>query len=213
MGWPLIKLDIGRLKGSLVGESERKIRQATTVIDAFGEAVVWIDEAEKCFSGVNSSGETDAGTSANMFGHFLTWRAESKSSIIVMATANSIRNLPPEFLRAGRFDAVFFVDLPTLSERSEIIGIMNRKYHASIPLDYAARLEGWSGAEIEQLARDSLFDGVEEAFEAIVPLSRTMKEDIQSLREWSHTRARPANTPEKETRTQRKIHPVQREAA
>ena len=213
MGWPLIKLDIGRLKGSLVGESERKIRQATAVIDAFGEAVVWIDEAEKCFSGVNSSGETDAGTSANMFGHFLTWRAESKSSIIVMATANSIRNLPPEFLRAGRFDAVFFVDLPTLSERSEIIGIMNRKYHASIPLDYAARLEGWSGAEIEQLARDSLFDGVEEAFEAIVPLSRTMKEDIQSLREWSHTRARPANTPEKETRAQRKIHPVQREAA
>ena len=105
MGWPLIKLDIGSLKGSLVGESERKIRQATAVIDAFGEAVVWIDEVDKAFSGSKSSGETDAGTTAGMFGHFLTWRAESKSSTIVMATANSIQNLPPEFLRAGRFDA------------------------------------------------------------------------------------------------------------
>jgi SpoVK/Ycf46/Vps4 family AAA+-type ATPase len=213
MRWPLIKLDIGNLKGSLVGESERKIRQATAVIDAFGEAVVWIDEVEKAFSGTRSSGETDAGTTANMFAHFLTWRAESKSSIIVMATANDIKNLPPEFLRAGRFDATFFVDLPTLSERIEIIKIMNRKYNADIPVNYAQKLEGWSGAEIEQLAKDSLYDGVEGAYKAIVPLSKTMKEDIQALKDWAKTRARLANTPDEEVKPQRKIHQIKKEAA
>jgi len=211
MGWPLIKLDIGSLKGSLVGESERKIRQATAVIDAFGEAVVWIDEVEKGFSGAKSSGETDAGTTANMFAHFLTWRAESKSSIIVMATANSIQNLPPEFLRAGRFDATFFCDLPTLSERTEIIKIMNRRHSTEIPVTFAQKLDGWSGAEIEQLAKDSLFDGMDEAFKSIVPLSKTMKEEIQALKEWSKTRARLANAPEEEQKSQRKIHPVKKE--
>jgi hypothetical protein len=213
MGWPLIKLDIGSLKGSLVGESERKMRQATAVIDAFGEAVVWIDEVEKGFSGAKSSGETDAGTTANMFAHFLTWRAESKSSIIVMATANTIQNLPPEFLRAGRFDATFFVDLPGMSERIEIIKIMNRKYNSKIPVNYAQNLEGWSGAEIEQLAKDSLYDGVEEACKSIVPLSKTMKEAILKLKEWSKTRARLANTPEAEIAPQRKIHSKNKEAA
>jgi len=213
MGWPLIKLDIGNLKGSLVGESERKIRQATAIIDVFDEAIVWIDEIDKSFSGAKSSGETDAGTTANMFGHFLTWRAESKSSIIVMATANAIQNLPPEFLRAGRFDATFFVDLPTLSERIEIIKIMNRKYTADIPVNYAQKLEGWSGAEIEQLAKDSLYDGVEGAYKAIVPLSKTMKENIQELRDWAKTRARLANTPDEEVKPQRKIHQIKKEAA
>jgi hypothetical protein len=213
MGWPLIKLDIGSLKGSLVGESERKIRQATAVIDAFGEAVVWIDEVEKGFSGAKSSGETDAGTTAGMFGHFLTWRAESKSSTIVMATANSIQNLPPEFLRAGRFDATFFVDLPTLSERTEIIKIMNRKHNTQIPVTFAQKLEGWSGAEIEQLSKDSLYDGIDDAFKSIVPLSKTMKEAVQALREWSKTRARLANAPEAEQKAYRKIHSVKKEAA
>lgn len=213
MRWPLIKLDIGSLKGSLVGESERKMRQATAVIDAFGEAVVWCDEIEKSFSGAKSSGETDAGTTAGMFGHFLTWRSESKSSVIVMATANSIQNLPPEFLRAGRFDSTFFVDLPSMSERIEIIKIMNRRYNSQIPVNYAQKLEGWSGAEIEQLAKDSLYDGVEAAAKAIVPLSKTMKEDIQALKDWSKTRARLANTPDEEVKPQRKIHSLKKEAA
>jgi SpoVK/Ycf46/Vps4 family AAA+-type ATPase len=213
MGWPLIRLDISSLKGSLVGESERKMRQATAVIDAFGEAVIWIDEIEKAFAGTKSSGETDAGTTASMFGHFLTWRAESKSSVIVMATANDIQNLPPEFLRAGRFDATFFVDLPSMSERIEIIKIMNEKYNSKIPVNYAQNLEGWSGAEIEQLAKDSLYDGVEAAVKAIVPLSKTMKESIQSLKDWSRTRARLANAPDLEIMPQRKIHSINKEAA
>ena len=203
LGWPLIRLDISALKGSLVGESERRIRQATATIDAFGKAVVWLDEIEKGFAGVQSSGRTDGGTTAGMFGHFLTWLQETASPVLVMATANGIQQLPPEFMRAGRFDAMFFVDVPQVEERSDIIRIMNRRYGADIPEGMATELDGWTGAEIEQLAKDSLFDGLEAARENIVPLSKTMKEDINALQQWSSTRARKANN-ETETTVQPK---------
>ncbi len=208
LGWPLIRLDIGALKNSLVGESERRMRQATGVIDAFGEAVVWVDEAEKAFAGSKSSGETDSGTTASMFGHFLCWMQETKTPVLIMATANDISKLPPEFLRAGRFDAIFFVDLPTLAERKEIIGIMNRKYGTDISAEFADKLNGFTGAEIEQLTKDCLFDGLDAAMEAIVPLSRTMREEVQNLRDWARTRARFANTPEDEPAEQRKIRTI-----
>ena len=203
LNWPLIRLDISALKGSLVGESERKIRQATATIDAFGKAVVWLDEIDKVFSGIKSSGHTDGGTTSGMFGHFLTWMQETRSPVLVMATANNISELPPEFMRAGRFDAMFFVDIPTLAERLSIIKIMNARYGSQIAVEYAENLQGWSGAEIEQLAKDSLFDGLSAAFESIVPLSRTMKEDITALREWAKTRARRANLPEDEELTKK----------
>jgi len=205
LGWPLIRLDIGALKNSLVGESERRMRQATQVIDAFGESVVWIDELEKVFAGSRSSGETDAGTTASMFAHVLTWMSETKSPILVMATANDISKLPPEFIRAGRFDGIFFVDLPTSSERKEVLGIMNRKYKTEIPSGFSEKLVGFTGAEIEQLVKDSLFDGISEAFSAIVPLSKVMREEVNSLREWAKTRARLANSPEDTVSDQRKI--------
>jgi len=205
LDWPLIRLDISSLKNSLVGESERRMREATRLIDAFGKAVVWIDEVEKAFAGTRSSGDTDAGTSAAMFGHFLTWMQETTSSVLVMATANNIAQLPPEFIRAGRFDATFFADLPSTTERKEIIKIMNRKWNASIPSSWAEKLNGYTGAEIEQLAKDSLFDGLDEAFKDLVPLSRTMREDVQSLRDWAKTRARIANTPESNPEEPRKI--------
>ena len=195
-GWPLIRLDISSLKGSLVGESERKVRQATATIDAFGRAVVWLDEVDKVFSGVKSSGSTDGGTTSGMFGHFLTWMQETTSPVLVMATANNIQDLPPEFLRAGRFDAMFFVDVPTVEERLEAIRIMNHRYGSEIPESVCQELNGWTGAEIEQLAKDSLFDGLEEALRTIVPLSKTMKEEISALQQWAMTRARRANTPE-----------------
>jgi SpoVK/Ycf46/Vps4 family AAA+-type ATPase len=140
-----------------------------------------------------------------MFATFLTWMAETKSSVLVMATANTISQLPPEFMRAGRFDAVFFIDLPTKVERTEIITIMNRRWNADIPLSYVDKLNGYTGAEIEQLAKDSLFDGLEAAFNALVPLSRTMREEIQSLRDWAKTRARYANTPDAEPEEGRKL--------
>ncbi len=195
LNWQLVRLDIGALKGSLVGESERKIRQATKIIDNMQNLVVWADEIEKQFAGVNS-GISDGGSSAGMFSHFLTWMQETTSRLLIVATANNISQLPPEFLRAGRFDATFFVDLPTLDERQHIIKIMNKKYGVQIPLHFAEKLTGYSGAEIEQLAKDSIYDGLDTAFENIVPLSRTMKEDIEALRKWAKTRARFANTPE-----------------
>jgi SpoVK/Ycf46/Vps4 family AAA+-type ATPase len=131
-----------------------------------------------------------------MFGSFLTWMQETTSPVLVMATANNIQELPPEFLRAGRFDAMFFVDVPGEKERLEIIHIMNRKYGSENAEGYCQQLNGWSGAEIEQLAKDSLFDGLEEALKNIVPLSKTMKEEISALQQWATTRARRANTPE-----------------
>jgi SpoVK/Ycf46/Vps4 family AAA+-type ATPase len=186
------------------------MREATRLIDAFGKAVVWIDEVEKAFAGTRSSGETDAGTTAVMFGHFLTWMQETKSSVLVMATANNIAQLPPEFIRAGRFDATFFVDLPTKSERAEIIKIMNRKWDSDIPISCSDRLNGYTGAEIEQLAKDSLFDGLDQAYESLVPLSRTMREEIDALRQWAKTRARLANTPDDSPDEQRKIRPTRK---
>ena len=210
LGWPLIRLDIGALKGSLVGESEQKMRSVLKVIDAFGESVIWIDEIEKAFAGTRSSGETDAGTTANMFATFLTWMQETKTSMMVMATANDISKLPPELVRAGRFDATFFVDVPTTSERIEIIKIMNRRYNANIPISYTQKLAGYTGAEIEQLAKDSLFDGLLESFDGIVPLSRTMREEIQKLKDWAKNRARLANTPEDQPKGQRKLRNVKK---
>jgi hypothetical protein len=209
LGWPLIRLDISALKGSLVGESERKIRQATATIDAFGKSVVWIDECEKGFAGVKSSGHTDGGTTAAMFGHFLTWIQETTTPMLVMATANSIRELPPEFLRSGRFDAIFFVDMPNATERQQIIIIMNTRYGTEIPPEYAEKLDGWTGAEIEQLAKDSLFDGLDEAQQNIVPLSKTMKEEINALQQWAANRARKANCPDqREVKLVRRIQHV-----
>ena len=120
-----------------------------------------------------------------------------------MATANDISKLPPELIR--RFDATFFVDLPCRSERIDIINIMNRKWGSEIPEDYADKLSGYTGAEIEQLAKDSLFDGLEKALDVLIPLSRTMKEDVQSLKEWAKTRARIANTIDDEPEDQRKL--------
>jgi len=203
LNWPLIRLDISALKGSLVGESEKNMRQATATIDAFGKAVVWMDELEKSFSGVKSSGQSDGGTTAGMFGHFLIWLQETTAPVLVMATANNISSLPPEFMRAGRFDAMFFVDIPTANERLEIIRIMNDRYGSSVPENQVQELHGWTGAEIEQLVKDSLFDGLDTAIQNIVPLSRTMNEDIGSLREWAKTRARRANAQETQTKGRR----------
>lgn len=203
LGWPLIRLDISALKASLVGESEKRMRQACATIDAFGQAVVWLDEIDKSFSGMNS--QNDSGTTAGMFGTFLTWLQETEAPVLVMATANDISGLPPEFLRAGRFDALFFVDLPNAAERSDIITIMNKRYGSSIPADQAEQFQGWTGAELEQLAKDSLFDGLDEAAATIVPLSKTMKEQIQALRDWARTRARRANAAEEATQKVRRI--------
>ena len=206
LGWPLLRLDLGNMKGSLVGESERRMREALGIIEAFGQAVVFVDELEKGFAGAKGSGTQDGGVMASLCGTWLTWMQETRAPVLVMATANGVKDLPPEMLRAGRWDGLFFVDLPTLSERKEILSIMNRRYGTDTPLDAAGSLDGYSGAEIEQLVKDSLFDGWDGAYSALVPLSRTMREDLQSLRDWAKARARMANTMES-TQTGRQVRP------
>ena len=157
-------------------------------------------------AGLNHHQRRTGGPPLPCSGHFLTWMQETTSPVLVMATANNIKDLPPEFMRAGRFDAMFFVDLPTAKERLEIMEIMNDRYNAQIPEGFADDLNGWTGAEIEQLAKDSLFDGLDEALKTIVPLSKTMKEEIGALQQWATTRARRANMPEeRQTKSVRRI--------
>jgi len=208
LNWPLIRLDIGALKGSLVGESEKRIRAATRIIDAIGEAVIWLDEIEKQFAGVKSDGSLDAGVMSGMFAHWLTWMQETTAPVLIMATANNINGLPPEFLRAGRFDKIWFVDLPSLPERKEILNIMNVRYGTDIPLPYAEKLEGYSGAEIESFVKNTCFVGVETALEEVIPLSRLMYTEIEAIRNWAKTRATRANTPDAEPTWVRNIREI-----
>lgn len=206
LGWPLLRLDLGNLKGSLVGESERRMREALRIIEAFGQAVVFVDELEKGFAGSRTNGSSDSGVMANLSGTWLTWMQETTAPVLVMATANGVRDLPPEMLRAGRWDGLFFVDLPTRAERREILAIMNIRYGTEIPLEAADLLDGYSGTEIEQLVKDSLFDGWDASLLSLVPLSRTMKEELDDLRSWARTRARTANTQEP-AETGRQVRP------
>ena len=195
LDFPLIRLDIASLKGSLVGESEAKMRQALGLIDAVAPCVVWIDEIEKSLGGVQSSNKTDGGTTSAMFGALLTWMQESRTSKYIVATSNDIDDLltisQGALLR--RFDDIFFVDLPSLEERQEILSIMNTRYHTDLSLDLCTKMEGWTGAEIEKFTIASIYDGVDEAFANIKPIYHQNKEKIEKAREWARYNARLAN--------------------
>lgn len=155
-------------------------------------------EIEKAFSG--STQNLDSGVSSGMLGYFLTWMQERQSEGILVATANDLMRLPPEFLRSGRWDSIFFVDLPNHEEIKFIIDIMNRKYHSHLPTDtnFCKRLEkeGWTGAEIEQLAKDSHFEDIEHCIENIPILSKFKKADMEKVREKAE-QFRRANTRKK----------------
>lgn len=205
---PLIRLDLGRVYSGLVGSSENNIREALRTTEAVAPCILWIDEIEKGLSG-SQSGSSDGGTSTRVFGTVLTWMQEKKSPVFVIATANDISQLPPEFLRKGRFDEIFFVDLPSLKERREIFEIQLARFGWSTDsLDInrlAQETESYSGAEIEQAivaARFEAFsDGIEKmndhhllrAIKESVPLSKTMQDRIDGLRRWATHRARPAS--------------------
>ncbi len=207
---PLLRLDVGRIFSSFVGSSEQNLRRAIGVAESVAPVVLWIDEVEKGLSGVASSGTGDSGVTARVFGNLLTWLQEKTSPVFVVATANRIDLLPPEFLRKGRFDDIFFVDLPSEPERAEIFRIhlhAKRRDPAAFDLDALAALAaGFSGAEIEQAVVAGLYDAfsegvelsqthIDQALRATVPLSRTMADDIDRLRGWAATRARPASVP------------------
>jgi len=205
---PLLRLDVGRVFSDLVGSSERNVREAIKVAESVAPCILWVDEIEKAFAGTQSSAFSDAGTSARVFGTFLTWLQEKQAPVFVIATANNIQLLPPELLRKGRLDDIFFVDLPTRAERTAIFAIHIRRRGrdlARFDLDaLASASEGFSGAEIEQAIISALFDVFEARQEltteallasvsATVPLSTTMKEDIDGLRQWAEGRARRAS--------------------
>ena len=124
---PLLRLDVGKVFSSLVGSSEENIRKCIRTAEAVAPSILWLDELEKGFSGTQSSGQSDAGTTARVFASFITWLQEKESSVFVIATANDVTQLPPELLRKGRFDEIFFVDLPAASKRRDIVEIHLQK--------------------------------------------------------------------------------------
>jgi SpoVK/Ycf46/Vps4 family AAA+-type ATPase len=204
---PLLRFDVGSVFAKYVGESEANIRKAIQVAESIAPCVLWIDELEKGFS--HMTGGEDSGTSARVFAYFLTWLQEKTSPVFVVCTANDVHRLPPELLRKGRLDEIFFIDLPTERERREIFEIHLRRRNRrpeDFDLDRLAQVsEGFSGSEIEQAIIAALYDAFEEEREVTtedivrniqltVPLSQTMREQIQSLREWARTRARQASS-------------------
>lgn len=208
---PLLRLDVGRIFSGLVGSSEENMRRAIETAEAIAPCVLWIDEVEKGFGSVTGP-SGDSGTSARIFGTFLTWMQEKSKPVFVVATANNISALPPEMMRKGRFDEIFFVDLPTHAERREIIKLhLDRRLKdpeviGEFVSDEAAlaslaeATEGFVGAELEQVVVSGLFEAFYEsrsvtlddflkAVRFTVPLSVTQAEQIQHLREWANVRA------------------------
>jgi len=202
---PLLKLDAGRLYEKYVGESEKNFRRATEVAEAIAPVVLWIDEIEKAFASGTSS-DADGGLSQRLFASFLTWLQEKKEGVFVVGAANDVKRMPPELLRKGRFDEIFFVDLPSRAERMQIVEIhlrMRKQDPALFDLAAVAdATEGFSGAEIEQAVIAALYgvlttkavlttEAVLEAVNATVPLSVSRREDIAQLREMARGRFTP----------------------
>jgi len=205
---PLLRLDVGKIFGGLVGSSEENIRTVIKTAEAIAPAVLWIDELEKGFSGTASSGQTDGGTTSRVFASFITWLQEKTSPVFVIATANNVHQLPPELLRKGRFDEIFFCDLPDREDRAQILDIHVRKKNRDPgQFDMDKLVEAtvdFSGAELEQAVVAALYDafdtgndltteGLLHTLKDIVPLAITMREQIDAMREWARTRARMAS--------------------
>jgi len=203
LGFPLVRLDIGGLKGSLVGQSEARMKKALAQIDAISPCVVWIDEIEKALGGVMSSNRTDGGTTSQMFGYLLTWMQESKAKKFIVATSNDIDDLRriSQGALLRRFDDVFFVDLPTVEEKRHILGIMNRRYGVSFPMSTVEKLPHFSGAEVEKFVVGTIFDGEEVALKQIKPLYLQNREHIEKARQWAAKNARNANLGTREADT------------
>lgn len=211
---PLLRLDVGKVFQGIVGSSEDNIRKAIATAEAVAPCVLWIDEIEKGLSGVQSSGATDGGVTSRIFFTILTWMQEKTAPVFVVATANNINQLPPELLRKGRFDEIFFVDLPSQKEKENIFSIhlqKNRQNVSSFALDILAqKAEGFNGAEIEECVKEAMFTAYVESQESniapklqmihildaiknTVPLSKTMEKQITDLRKFAVSRAKNAS--------------------
>lgn len=203
---PLLRLDTGAIFSMYVGESENNLRRVIKLAESISPVILWVDEIDKGFAGMDGN-VSDSGTTARVFGTFLTWMQEKTSSVFVIATANRVENLPAELLRKGRFDEIFFVDLPGPGEREAIFRIhLLRRNHAPEGFDLDALVaasDQFSGAEIEQAIVSGMFDAFEHqqplstghiqaALRETYPLSLTMAEQIAARRQWARGRTRPA---------------------
>ena len=204
-GVPLLRMDVGAIYSSYMGESEKRARRALKLAESIAPCVVWIDEMEKALS----AGGNDNGTSSRVLGTLLTWMSEKTAPCFVVATANDIAALPPELLRRGRFDEIFFLDLPSAAEREEILAVHVRRSGrdpaAHDLASVAAVTEGFVGAELAQTVHDALihaFDAHRDLVDddlltcagGVVPLAVSQRERIASLRSWlAEGRARPAS--------------------
>lgn len=192
---PVLLCDLSRIYSKLVGETEANLREVIGVAESIGPCILFIDEIEKALGGVNSEG--DSGVSKRVFGKLLTWLSDKTSDVFVIGTCNNVAGLPPEFARAGRFDGLFFIDLPSKEEREKLWSLYTVKY--SIPLSSASEVDdsGWTGAEIEECVKKSCQLGItiKDASKYIIPVSISRKEDIQKIREWSTNRCQSANYP------------------
>ncbi len=202
---PLLRMDVASLMHG-ASEAEEGLKQAIAIAESMAPAVLWVDEIEKAFAGVESGSASTAGAT-RVFGNFVTWLQEKTAPVFVIATANDVRHLPPELLRKGRFDEIFFVDLPNIHERELIFRIHLSKRGRDITefdtWQVAENSEKFSGAEIEQVVIDAMFSAFaqdrelesEDLLRSIrdtVPLARTMDERIKALKEWARDRTRPA---------------------
>ena len=201
---PVIRLDVGKIFTSLLGQSEERMRQAIALAETAAPIVFLIDELEKAFAGVGGN-SLDGGTAQRIFGTFLTWMQERTSPILVFATANDISHLPAEFLRKGRFDEIFFVDLPNTQERRAILEVLFRKHKISPPglisERFVSRLDRFSGAELDSIIGEAMYtafsdsqrpvtlDDMETAAAKMVPLADQMHDAIEALRQWGKTHA------------------------
>ena len=195
-GRPTLILDVGSLMGSLVGSTEANIRRALKTVDAMAPCVCMIDEVEKALAGVGSSGQTDSGVSARLFGTFLSWLNDHESDVFTICTCNDISKLPPEFSRAERFDGIFFLDLPGTQQRRAIwklyIELFGLDPKQPKPVD-----ADWTGAEIRSCCRlAALLDcSLAEAAQNVVPVARTAHESVERLRSWASGRCLDADRP------------------
>ena len=203
---PLLRLDTGRLFGGVVGESESRVRQMIQLAEAIAPCVLWIDEIDKAFGNIISGGDGDSGTSRRVFGSLITWMQEKTSPVFIVATANNVRILPAELLRKGRFDEIFFLNLPSESERQDIFKVHLQRLRPTRLRDFdleilAKSAENFSGAEIEQVVIDGLYrafgtfvngqrrdlttEDVLRSIEDTVPLAAIARSQIEDLKRWA----------------------------
>ncbi len=207
-GYEMARLDAGALYDKFIGESEKKLQRALELAQKLAPMVLWIDEIEKAFASAGSSGDADAGLSQRLLATLLTWMQDRESGVFLAATSNNISALPPEMLRKGRFDEIFFVDLPTAEVRTALFALHLKKRSRDVTSfdlpTLAAASDGFSGAEIEQAIVAGLYTAFAQKqqlntdillgeIRGTRPLSVTRAEDIQAIRDWAKTRAVPAD--------------------